>query len=779
MSKKAATLMAYDQGQGDEKNWILSETGFQRKFQGKGEVVMSLGNGYMGVRSCTEESYLGQVRNHFVAGTFNKPGKYDVTELPNAADMVGMEIYIDDVLFSLEKGSYSDYHRSLNLKTGELLRHFHWHYQDKSYAFEFQRFVSFEDLHLMASRVRITALNTAAQIRIESGINGRVTNSGAQHFDEGDKRIFDREYLQMIQTTTESEITFVHNTYHDFSRSQAGINSRFEMDRRRVWMVFEGALEEGQTLEFDKISNVYTTRDLDTQGMELEDLRTFSIDRLKKQAKKGYEKLVLESISVWKDYWDRMEIIVEGENDFDQLAIRFAQYHLLAMAPKHDARYGIGAKGLNGEGYKGHSFWDTEIFMLPFFTYTFPEIARKLMEYRYITLDGARQKAKDNGYRGAMYPWESAWANDGEVTPVWGDADIVTGEAMKIWSGFIEQHITSDVAFAVWQYYMITGDDDFMEQCGYEILIDTGIFWSSRLEWNEEKQRYHINDVLGPDEYKEHVNNDAFTNHTARWCMENALFYYEHIKENLPGVYQNLKEKLKLDQEIPILKERFNKVYLPQPNANGIIPQDDTYLSLKEIDLTKYRNQDHVGSIFRDFNLDQINEIQVTKQASVVMLLYLLEYKFDAAVKQANYEFYEPRTLHDSSLSMSVHSVLAADIDDLDLAYSMFQDAASIDLGPKMKTSDHGIHAASLGGIWQVIVCGFGGVRMLNGILRINPKLPPQIESISYPITWKGNELRVTVTHSGISIRNSGQTPVEALIAGQEYVIDDNLEIDY
>ena len=779
MSKSVSTLMAYDQGQGDDKNWIIAETGFQRKFQGKGEVVMSLGNGYMGVRSCTEESYLGQVRNHFVAGTFNKPGKYDVTELPNAADMVGMEIYMDDVLFSLEKGSYSDYHRTLNLKTGELRRYFHWHFNEKSYLFGFQRFVSFDDLHLMASRVRITALNSEAHIRIQSGINGQVTNSGAQHFDEGDKRIYDREYVQMVQTTTESEITFVHNLFHDFSASEVQIDSRFAMDRRIVEMIYETSLKEGQTLEFDKLGNVYTTRDADIAGKDIESIKTLSVSALQNQAKKGYDELLAQSVTAWKAYWDRMDIRIEGENDFDQLAIRFAQYHLLAMAPKHDARYGIGAKGLNGEGYKGHSFWDTEIFMLPFFTYTFPKIARKLMEYRYITIEGARQKAKDNGYRGAMYPWESAWADDGEVTPVWGSADIITGEATKIWSGFIEQHITSDVAFAVWQYYMITGDEAFMEKYGYEILIDTGIFWSSRLEWNEEKQQYHINNVVGPDEYKEHVNNDAFTNHTARWCMENALRYYEHIKNEVPEVYERLKTTLNLEKEIPELLERFDKVYLPQPNKDGVIPQDDTYLSLKEIDLSKYRNQDHVGSIFLDYSLDQINKIQVSKQASVVMLMYLLEYKFDAAIKKANYEFYEPRTLHDSSLSYSTHAVLAADIDDLELAYEMFQKASRIDLGPKMKTSDHGIHAASLGGIWQILVCGFGGIRMLDGKLRINPKLPKQIESISYPIGWKGNTLRVTVTPSNISIEHSGKTPVRALVAGKEHVIKGNLNVGY
>ncbi|UOY05928.1 hypothetical protein L0P88_18550 [Muricauda sp. SCSIO 64092] len=771
------TLMQYNQGEGELKNWIVTETDFKTKVQGKAEVIMSLGNGYLGTRSCTEESYLGQVRNTFVSGTFNKPGKNDVTELPNAADMLGMDIFVNGELFSLEKGSFTNYNRHLNLKTGELKRSFRWSFKERTYDFEFRRFVSFQDLHLICSEVNITPQDDNAHIQIKSGINGQVTNSGAQHFEEGEKRIFDKEYLQMLQTTTASEITFVHNTHHYFSGTQAEVSSRFEMDRRKVVMFYESFLGKGTTLHLTKISNIHTTRDQELDGMSLEEIRSMSLESLKIQSKKGYNTLLDESAKAWDAYWQRMDILVDSENQYDQLAIRFAQYQLLTMAPKHDPRYGIGAKGLSGEGYKGHSFWDTEIFLVPFFTYTFPEIARSLLKYRYITIAGARNKARENGYRGAMYPWESAWADDGEVTPVWGAADIITGEATKIWSGFIEQHITSDIAFAVWQYYMITGDDDFMEKYGYEILLDTGIFWSSRLEWNEEKQEYHINNVVGPDEYKEHVNNDAFTNHTARWCMENASRYYDILKTENSELFQTLNQKLHLDEEIAELRTRFDKVYLPQPNQDNVIPQDDDYLSLRQMDLTKYKNQKQVGSIFKDYNLDQVNQIQVTKQASVVMLMYLLEHKFDHAIKKANYEYYEPRTLHDSSLSLSTHAILAADIDNLPLAYALFERAARIDLGPNMKSSDHGIHAASLGGIWQILVCGFGGVRMLDGKLRINPKLPPQIKEITYPINWKGNYLKIKVSEEKIAITNTGNGAVNLSLLGQDLTVERELTV--
>ena len=765
------SFMVYDQGEGEWKDWIVAENNFAPKWQGKGEVVMALGNGYMGLRSATEESYLGQVRNTFVAGTFNKANDNDVTELPNVADMLALHIEINGTVFSLEKGEFSNYNRSLNLKTGELQRSFSWSFQGHTFDMRFRRFVSFSDLHLLGTEIEIIPRTAGASFLIKSGINGQVTNSGAQHFEEGEKRIFDREFLQMLQTTCESGITFVQNTYHNFSETETAIKSRFEMDRRKVLMIYEAEIQKDKALKFTKLSNIYTTRDKDALGLELDTLRLRSIDQLKEQAQKSFDDLLSESTAAWKKYWDNMQIEVNGKS-FDQLVIRFAQYHLMIMAPKHDARYGIGAKGLTGEGYKGHSFWDTEIFLLPFFSYTHPDIARSLLEYRYNTIQGARKKAEENGYRGAMYPWESAWADDGEVTPVWGAVDIVTGEATKIWSGFIEQHITSDVAFAVWQYYQVTGDEDFMEKYGYEILLDTGIFWASRLEWNEEKQEYHINDVVGPDEYKEHVNNDAFTNYTAKWCMENSLRYQEKLQIEKPDLFAELDKKLNLSVEMPLVRERFEKVYLPVPNQDLVIPQDDTYLSLKQIDLTPYKNQKHVGSLFQDYNLHQVNQIQVSKQASVVMLMYLLEHKFSPEIKQANYEYYEPRTLHDSSLSLSTHAILAADIDNLELAYSLFERAARIDLGPKMKTSDHGIHAASLGGIWQILVCGFTGVRMVGGKLRINPKLPQEIQSIKVPLNWKGNRLSIFLSHDGIEVFNQGDSLVLFSVYGQNYQLD-------
>jgi hypothetical glycosyl hydrolase len=771
--------MDYHRGKGDLANWLVSEPCFDTLHQGKCEAIMSLGNGYMGVRSATEESYVGQVRNCFVAGTFNRFAENEVTELPNSADVSGLDIYIDGELFSLEKGEVSRYHRTLNLKTGELVREFEWtHPGGKKFGFRYQRFVSLSDLHLLAARITVTPLSAEAGIKIISGINGQQTNSGVQHFREGERRVFERQYARLVQETSESRITFVHHTAHRLDCPGEPASTRFGMERRKVFMIYEFSARKGAPFTLEKTSNLYTSRDGDTSHLNREQLMDHALSSLKKQHRAGYDSLRKESAKAWAGYWSRMDIKVESEDPFDQLAIRFAQYHLLVMTPRHDNRYGIGAKGLSGEGYKGHSFWDSEIFILPFFTFSLPEIARSLLEYRFNSLKGAREKAAKNGYRGAMYPWESAWLDDGEVTPAWGEADIVTGEAQQILTGELEIHISADIAYAVWQYYQATGDEEFMQLCGLEILFDTALFWNSRLEWEDESGTYHINNVIGPDEYKEHINDDAYTNYMAHWCMETAVIQYQRLKQEGGDTFQRLNRQLDLDTEMGIIHDRLDRIYLPPANADGVIPQEDRYLQKEIIDLGKYKRQQQVGSIFGDYNIEQINQIQVTKQASVVMLTYLLEDKFKEGIKAANFHYYEPKTLHDSSLSLSTHAVVAADINDLVLSYDLFRKASEIDLGPDMKSSDAGVHAASLGGIWQIVVCGFGGLRMRGGKLEINPRLPAPVKSIRYPVDWKGNPLVIVIREGSLTVENKGHMPVELTVKDKVYTVRKTLKVD-
>lgn len=767
------------------EDWILGESRFDSRFLGKCESVMCLGNGYLCIRSATEEKYLTEKRDFFVAGTFNKFDENEVTELPNAADVIGFPMELNGQSFSLEQGEIKDYYRQLNLKNGELFRTVDWISPNGDrFKLEFKRMVSMKDLHTIAQKITITPVSGDASLKFLPGIDGSVTNSGVQHFSEGDKRFYEGTYMQSCQTTTQTKIDFVFTTGVSFTLDgeEYGMKQLIQMDRRKIYCQYQGVLPQGKTLVIEKISNVYTSRDKENQGRPIKELQEVSLEALKKNRNKGYDQLLEESGEVWRQLvWDRMPITIESQNPMDQLAIRFSQYHLYVMTPRHDNRMNIGAKGLSGEGYKGHTFWDTDIFALPYFTFTDPKTARSLEEYRYLSLPGAHKKAKENHFSGAQFPWESAWLDDGEVTPVWGAADIVTGLPTKIWSGFIEQHITADVAYGIWQYYMVTGDQDFMDRYGYELLMDTAKFWASRLEWSQEDQLYHINDVVGPDEYKEHADDNAFTNYMAHWNLGIAIAYYEELKESHKDICQQLNKKMDLDQAYKDWLEKRPLIYLPKPRKEDlVVPQDASYLTYPVIDLTKYKECGEVGTLFKEYNLEQVNHLQVSKQADIMILFLLMEDLFPLDVKKANWNYYEPKTLHDSSLSLSTHVILASDMKDKKMAYDLFQRAIRIDAGENMKSSDHGIHAASIAGIWQSVVFGFGGVRMLHGNLRICPSLPDHWSRLDFYLYWHGQKLHVTADHQVLTVVNeTREKEVELEVCGEIYQVKEKITVKY
>lgn len=761
--------------------WKIIERAFDPERLGKCESIMCQGNGYLGLRNATDEYNAGEQRNLFVAGTFNKFDESEVTELPNAADVIRLNIRLDGELFNLQRGKLLEYSRELCLKNGEVVRTVLWQSENgRQYRLEFRRFVSMHRKHVIAQKCSITPLAQSAAISIAGGINGQMNNSGSQHFSEGEKRLYEGRFMQYTQTTGQSKIDFFLGTAFRFELDGRPTEAKgfIVMERRIIQQEFDLTVSAGETLTVEKISTVFTSRDLECQGKDFAQLQEYALTQEKQAWDARYDLLLRESAAAWDELvWDRVPITIESEDPFDQLAIRFAQYHLYVMTPAHDNRMNIGAKGLSGEAYKGHTFWDTEMFILPYFIYSAPEIARSLEEYRWLGLAGAHKKAAENHYDGAQFPWEAAWIDDGEVTPVWGAADIITGKPTKIWSGFIEQHITADVAYGAWQYYTVTGDQAFMDKCGYELILDTAKFWVSRLEEGEDGL-LHINDVVGPDEYKEHVDDNAFTNYMAAWNIRKAMEYAAMLKAERPEFYIRLAEKLELARVEPLWAEKLSRMYLPQPREDGVIPQDSTYLTLKDIDLTQYKHQQNVGSIYRDYNQEQISHMQVSKQADILILFLLLENLFGSEVKRANWNYYEPRTLHDSSLSLSTHCILASDMGNRDLAYQLFQKAARIDAGPNMKSSDPGIHAASIAGIWQSVVYGFGGLRMLEGKLRIDPNLPDMWKSLSFYFFWKGQKLRVEINREVLRLTNlTASVPVILTVHGREHILTDSLEV--
>lgn len=760
--------MIYNKGTGDNKGWILTEEVFPAEHPEKTEAVMCLGNGYMGVRASNEEYVHENSRCNFVAGTFDLANEGEVPELANNVDVTNMIFTVDGETVDPVKNN-EGWEKTLNLKTGLLCRTYTWTSEKgKKVSFKFFRIVSLKDLHLIFSKAEVIS-DTDCEIGVLSGIEGDVL--GKEHFEPIGINAVDG-VLNITTKTVRSGIYFSTMTCHRFELN--GIKMEVDGDFVSDGMtaikeeaVFD--LKAGMKLTVDKISNVFTSRDKERDGCSVSELVRDARAHMAAVRNLNFECAVSESAEEWeRKVWSTRDISIDSTSAEDQLAIRFAIYHLTVMSPVHDNRMNIGAKGLSGPGYKGHTFWDTEIFMLPYFIFTNQEEARSLLEYRFNSIEAARKKAHDMGFKGAMYPWEAAWITDGETTPP------------QYNMGSCELHITSDIAAAVYYYYVVTQDEDFMKKCGYEIIFDTAKFWESRLEYNVECDRYEINKVIGPDEYKEDVNNNAYTNYLAHYNIQLAIDYVDKLRNGDPVTYERLNAVIDIDSEYNEWKSKLNKIYLPRENSDGLVPQDDTYLSLIDITregITLSEMAKEAHEISKKYGL---NNTQMSKQADTMLLMYLFEDLFTPEVKKKNFYFYEKRCLHDSSLSLSTYSALAADLGEKETAYRLYERATMIDMGPCMWSSSDGIHAASLGGIWQCTVLGFMGVRRYGDQLRIQPNLPDAWNGASCKILWHGQRLKLCVTHEELTVENLTESDdVFFLCGGKTHKVGKSITIKY
>ncbi len=572
------------------KNWIVRESSFQKEYLRKYESILCQGNGYMGVRAAVEEDYPKSIRYTLVAGTFDKMETENTTELPSTADTNAVYLTADGILLQLTEDNVQDYERSLNLYNGLLQRKFVWTVRE-GLRLEFcsERFVSIKERHALGQKVSIKVLEGKAEIELKSGILGGK-RYGDPHFTAM-QGYMQEGIMQYAETTHESEITFVTSAVvKAFLKDENGVESAMEMEivpeKEKVMSSCKLTMEAGCELSFEKLSRVATTRDNDLE-LENKNISKWSRDillqhekeEMKKLWERGYAATWKASEDCWKEYWKERDVVISGDADEDQLAIRFAIYHLKVMSPLHDNRMNIGAKGLSGKGYFGHTFWDTEIYMLPYFVWEDPKGARSLLEYRYNCLDAARENARISGCEGAKYPWEAAWITDEDTCP------------KKHFTQY-ELHVTADVAFGVYYYYEITHDIDFMLKCGCEMLFETAEFWKSRLEYRADRDIYEICNVIGPDEFTHEADNNAYTNYLTHLNLKLAIQWKERLENEFPEEYARLNQKLDLDSRIPEWEDRRDKLVLPKANEDNILPQDDTYLTLPEIDLTIYRRGD-------------------------------------------------------------------------------------------------------------------------------------------------------------------------------------------
>jgi kojibiose phosphorylase len=429
---------------------------------------------------------------------------------------------------------------------------------------------------------------------------------------------------------------------------------------------------------------------------------------------------------------------------------------MIGSAEPDNPGVSIGARGLSGMSYFCHVFWDTEIFVVPFFIYSLPAYARTLLEYRYRGLDGAREKARTMGHRGALFPWESA-DRGSETTPPYGMGP--DGQRVPILSGLMEHHISADVAWAIWEYWKATGDDQFMADMGAELLLETARFWASRAS-RERDGRYHINVVVGPDEYHEAVDDNAYTNRMARWNIERAAEALAWVDANLPSRGVDLRLRLNLSDgevlEWLAVAEHLVDGFDP---ATRLFEQFDGFYDMADVDPEQLRPRPMPADLL--LGREVTTSSKVIKQADVVMLLHVLAEEMEPETVRANYDYYEPITAHGSSLSPGIHAAVAARLGRLDDAMEDFRMACAVDLADNMGNAARGLHMATMGGIWQAIVFGFAGVRRHGEELICDPHLPEGWQRVAFPLKFRGAALAFELEHGRVGITvEEGTVPV-------------------
>ncbi len=469
-------------------------------------------------------------------------------------------------------------------------------------------------------------------------------------------------------------------------------------------------------------------------------------DALARAEAQGPIELLARHRRAWRERWLDADVVVDGDGQA-QRDLRFALYHLMIAGDPECDRASIGARSLTGPGYRGHVFWDTEIFLLPFYIWTHPETARALLAYRHRTLPAARAKAARLGYAGALYAWESADTGE-ETTPefVW----LPDGTRLTILTGVQEHHIAADVAWAVLQYWQVTGDDGFVEEMGAEIVVDTARFWASRTTPGDDG-RHHICDVIGPDEYHEGVDDNAYTNVLARWNLRAAETLCHRFPDAADRLGVTSAERHAWAEVAAGLVEMFDP-------ETGLYEQFDGFFAREDIKAVDLAPRPFTGEMV--VGVDRLRTTQVVKQADVIMLGLLLPDEVDTSIQEANYRYYEPRTSHGSSLSPAIHALVAARVGDLDDALAYFHLAGGVDLDNRMGNAAEGVHIATMGGLWQAAVFGFGGVRADGDAVRIDPHLPPAWDRLAFPVRWRGTRISVDLRADVVELDLDGPARV-------------------
>ncbi len=723
--------------------WRFVEKGFYPEFLGQAETLFSTGNGYLGIRGCFEENAPVHHAGTFINGFYESwPIQYPEEAfgfaktgqtIVDVTDARIIRLFIDGEPLDLAEVEIESYERALDMRNGVLERELVWTTPSgKRARLRSKRLVSFVDRHLAVIEYEVTMLDAAAPLDIRS-VTAVPTGYSQTGDDPRKSRALGEGVLRPVSHTGhELRAVLCHETGRSGLRLACGVDHQFETEcpytlesrcfENEASVTFSVDASPGAPVRLVK----YVTYHHD-DGPEMGELRHRARRTLDRAIRRGAADIRAEQRTYLDAFWADSDY--EVGDDAVQQAIRFNLFHILQASARADGA-GVAAKGLTGHGYEGHYFWDTEIYVLPFLIYTQPQLARNLLMFRYRTLDKARQRAREVNQRGALFPWRT-----------------ISGEEASAYyaAGTAQYHINADIVYAIRKYVNATGDTDFLYGPGAEILVETARLWLDLGFFSGQRSgKFCIVGVTGPDEYNTVVNNNIFTNLMARENLRYAVSTVEHLAEQQPAAYAALVDATGLVEGEPRdWRQAAENMYLPYSEELGIYLQDDDFLERKPWDFGNTPAEKF--PLLLNYHPLVIYRHQVIKQADVVLAMFLLRDQFDADEIKRTYDFYDPMTTGDSSLSVCIQGIVAAELRYMEKARQYARHALLMDLNDVAGNVSDGCHIASMGGTWIMLAQGLVGFRDAGGEFSFRPLRPRDFHDVRMRFRIRGNQLEVCI----------------------------------
>lgn len=746
--------------------WKIIEEGFNPAYSRVSESIFSISNENMGVRGYFEEGgSIDSLRGMYMNGVYeidetlpkSYKGIIDKTHfMIPCADWLGLSMELDGEILDLGKCTFEMFRRELDLRAGTLTRSFIWKTAiGKSLKLTFIRFVDMTDRERAYQRIIFEPLNFSGVIKFSTGLSFDVIHEGYQKKFWGDTRVeaIGSDLMLKSATKVSKQEVFAGMRFFIDGRSVNAGPVKTEKAARFQCFI---TLEKGQEVVFDK------TVVMLFNGEKGDQLWKSGIAALENAIENSFEKALARQKAFWEDFWKASDIVLEpsapeGVQSVadEQQGVRYCIFQMAQTYRGGSERHNVGAKGLTGEAYNGHAFWDTEACCLPFYLFTNPDAARSLLIFRYNTLGEAKNRAKMLDCEGASYP--IATLNGDEACSLWQHASL-------------QFQPSTAVAFGIWHYVHVVGDCQFLYDYGAEMLLEIGRFLKSRAAMHPETGQYGYYGVMGPDEFHMMVNNNAYTNYMSKRSLEYAVKVLREMKTAAPEKYDQLVQKTGLaDAELAIWQKYAENMYIPM-NENGLIEQHDGYFDLPHTDIHSIPIEEF--PLYNHWSYDRIYRTDMIKQPDVLMMLYLYNSSFSEEVKRINYEYYEPRTIHESSLSPAIHSILACELGRMDEAMAFFGYATRLDLDNYNRNTREGLHTTSIAAAWINIVYGFGGLRSDGEGLNFAPHLPTRWKSVSFSVIYQGRLIRVLMLSEKIRITLVRGEPIDVKIYDKSYHLD-------